>query len=685
MDKKQVKNRINKLKQQLQEIDYAYYVLDKPIVTDAIRDSLKAELEKLEYEHPELITSDSPTQRVGGRALGKFAKHRHQVPKYSFDDMFYFCEVEEFDQRIKRFLKLPENSEINYICELKIDGLNMSFIYQGGVLDLAVTRGDGVIGEVVTHNVKTIGSIPLKIKRDINLETGGEVYMPTGSFGQLNERAKKNQGQIFANPRNAAAGTIRQLDPKVAAERDLDCFMWTIFNYQDLGLKTQEQIMATLKNLGFRTDSHWQKVKNISGVKKYFEHWRQHRDSLPYGIDGVVIKVNDLQLQERLGRTAKHVRWAVAYKFPAEQVTTVVEDISVQVGRTGALTPVAHLRPVQLAGSVVRRATLHNQDEIDRLDVRIGDTVVLQKAGDIIPDIVEAMPKMRTGQEKKFKMPVKCPICDSVVVKKSGEVAHYCQNKKCFAVAMEELYHFVSKKAFDIDGLGPKILSQLQKEGLVKDPADIFTLQEEDLKPLERFAEKSARNLIEAIEGGKKIDLGKFIYALGIRHVGEETAWLLAKQFYTSFYFSSLSEGGVRGGLKNPVESFSKIKLEDIENIAGIGPKVAESIINWLADKKNIELLKKLDKNGVKIIMPAVSGQSDKLAGEIFVLTGELKAFTRDEAKEKIRSLGGNVSSSVSHNTDYVVAGSDPGSKYNKAQKLGVNIINEKEFLKLIK
>lgn len=666
MDKSKAKNRTQKLKKQLKEIDHAYYVLDKPLVSDAVRDSLKDELEKLEKQFPDLITSDSPTQRVGGKALGRFEKQRHQVPKYSFDDMFSFEEVKEFDQRVKRFLKLPENKDIEYICELKIDGLNMSFIYQDGLLSRAVTRGDGFTGEVVTHTVKTIGSIPLKTNKDINLEIGGEVYMPQKSFEALNKEQKKKKIQEFANPRNAAAGTVRQLDPQIAAQRDLDCFVWTIYNYQDLGLKNQDDIMNQLKDLGFKVNSNWQKVKNISETLKYFKRWEKNREELPYEIDGIVIKVNDLSLQEQLGRTAKHVRWAAAYKFAAEQVTTIVEDIGVQVGRTGALTPVAHLRPVSLAGSVVKRATLHNQDEIDRLDVRIGDTVVLQKAGDIIPDIIEALPKMRTGKEKKFKIPTKCQICGSEVKKKLGEVAHYCSNKNCFAQQKRGLSHFVSKKAFNIDGLGLKILDQLQKSELVKDASDIFKLKEEDLKPLERFAEKSAENLIQSIQNSKKIDLGRFIYALGIRHIGEETALLISKE------------------VKDFKKYISKLKIEDIVDIEGVGPKVAESIVNWFKDQKNIKFLERLNKLGVEIIIPKQT-VNNKLISKTFVLTGELEKFSRDQAKEKIRALGGSISSSVSKKTNYVVVGKNPGSKYNKAKKLKVKIINEKEFLKLLK
>lgn len=662
MLKLETKKRIEKLKNQLQEIDYAYYVLDKPIVTDAVRDSLKDELEKIEQEYPNLITADSPTQRIGGKALGKFEKYKHKVPKYSIDDVFSFEEVIEFDQRIKRFLEWPEKKDLEYICELKIDGLNMSCVYKNGILEKAATRGDGIMGEVVTHTVRTIKSIPLKIKDATDLEVSGEVFMPKSSFEKLNKEQKKKGEQIFANPRNAAAGTVRQLDPKIASERDLDNFMYSYDGPKHF--KTQEDVLNELKRLGFKVNSSWRKVSNIFETEKVFTNLFKKRDSLPYEIDGIVIKVNSIDYQKKLGRTAKCVRWAVAYKFQAEQVTTVVESIEVQVGRTGALTPVAHLKPVQLAGSVVKRATLHNQDEVDRLDVRIGDTVILQKAGDIIPDIIKVLPKLRTGREKKFRVPEKCPICGSKVKRKIGEVAYYCANKKCYAQQQEGLYHFVSKKAFDIDGLGPKILDQLQKADLIKNPADIFRLKEEDLSPLERFAEKSTENLIRSIEESKEINLAKFIYGLGIRHVGEETANVLADYF-------------------NSVDKLKNANLEDLQKAEDVGPKVASSIIDWFSDKKNLKIVDDLIKLGVKIKNHSKQSSS-KLASKTFVLTGELVSLTRDEAKDKIRSWGGHVSSAVSRQTDFVVAGNNPGSKYDKAERLGVKIIDEREFLKMV-
>ncbi|MFA5021187.1 MAG: NAD-dependent DNA ligase LigA [Patescibacteria group bacterium] len=673
MDKSAAKKRIEAIKKQMKEIDHAYYVLDKPIVSDAARDSLKDELEKLEAERPELITADSPTQRIGGKALGKFQKYRHPVPKWSFDDLFSFEEVKDFDQKVKRFLGWPADRDLEYVCELKIDGLNLSFIYEWGELAKGVTRGDGVLGEVVTHTVRTIGSVPLRLNEPEDIEVGGEVFMPKAALEKLNREQIEKGEPLFANPRNAAAGTIRQLDPQVAARRDLDAFMWTIYEPLKHGLKTQAEIMEQLAKLGFKVDGHWQIVKNIAGTLEYFKHWQKRRGSLPFEIDGIVLKINDLQLQERLGRTAKVARWAAAYKFPAEQVTTVIEAIEVQVGRTGVLTPVAHLRPVALAGSVVRRATLHNADEVARLDARVGDTVILQKAGDVIPDIVQVLKKMRTGREKKFKLPAKCPICGSAAVKKAGEVAYYCENRACYAQQMEGLAHFVSRTGFDIAGLGPKIIEQLQRADLLRTPADLFKLTEDDLRPLERFAEKSAKNLVAAIAAAKKISLAKFIYALGIRHVGEETAVLLAKQFPKNSIIAPIKL----------LDYFERITLDQLQEIREIGGKVAQSVKDWFEDKSNRKLIIELGENGVELILPKQQ-PAGRLAGLTFVLTGELAGLTRDEAKSKIRELGGETSSSVSRQTDYVVAGENPGSKYAKAEKLGVKIITEPEFRKLI-
>lgn len=669
MDKKEALERIKKLKKQLWEIDYAYYVLDKPIVSDAARDSLKDELEKLEKQFPEFITPDSPTQRIGGRALGKFTKVRHTIPKYSLDDVFDFSDVLEFDKRVKRWLGLPLDKDIEYTTELKIDGLNMTFIYKQGALQRAVTRGDGVVGEDVTHTVKTIESVPLKLKQAIDIEVGGEIYMPKKSFLELNKKQAALGETLFANPRNAAAGTVRQLDPRVAAERDLQAFFYTIyFLPPQPGLKlpaTQYDSLQFLQKLGFRVERHYQKVKNIQAVADVFAKIAKIRKKLNYEIDGLVIKVNNLSWQEKLGRTAKHVRWACAYKFPAEQVTTKVKDIIVQVGRTGVLTPVALLEPVRVAGSVVSRATLHNKDEIERLGLKIGDTVIIQKAGDIIPDIVEVLPKLRTGREKIFKMPTHCPQCGSKVIQPKGEVNYYCSNPHCFAQEKEKLYHFVSKGAFDIDGLGPKIIDQLLNVGLIKDASDLFSLQAGDLESLEGFAKKSAENLVKAIAKAKNISLDKFLYALGIRHVGEQTALALARHF-------------------RRLDAIKNASREELQAIEDIGEVVAESIYNYFHDEKNLRFLNKLFAQGVTVKDYRSAAGQQQIAEKIFVLTGALNSLTREEAKAMIRQAGGKVSSTVSQKTDYVVAGKNPGSKYEQAKKLGVKIISEGDFIKLL-
>jgi DNA ligase (NAD+) len=670
MTKPEAKKRLDKLIAQIAEIDHAYYVLDKPFVSDAARDSLKDEIESLEKEFPDLVRPDSPTQRIGGKALSQFRKVKHDIPKYSLDDVFSYEEIMEFDQRVKRFLKLAENEKVEYTCELKIDGLNMSFHYKKGLFEKAVTRGDGIYGEDVTHTVRTIKSLPLRLREDIDIEVGGEVYMPLKSLRKLNAEAEKTGGQVFANPRNAAAGSVRQLDPQIAANRDLDIFAWAVYN--SLDLKTQEEMLKKMGDLGFKVNQNFKKIVGIEGTIEFIENWQKKRASLPYEIDGVAIKVNRLDWQARLGRAAKYVRWACAYKFPAEQATTIVEDISIQVGRTGALTPVAHLRPVKVAGSTVSRATLHNEDEIKRLGIKIGDTVILQKAGDVIPDIVEVLPKLRTGAEKEFKMPKKCPICDSEVKRKEGEVAYYCTNKNCYAQQSENLVHFAEKKGFNIIHLGPKIIEQLMNEDLVSEASDIFELKVGDLTPLERFGEKSAQNIIDAINNSKKITLPKFIYALGLRYIGEENALVIAKV-----------------AKSKSIEDFIKFgknkSTADWNDIEGIGEKVAQSIYDFFHNEEKLEMLKKLEKLGVEIKVETGAKVNVKLQGKKFIFTGGLETISRDEAKQKVRDVGGDVVSAISKNVDFVVMGSEAGSKLKKAKELGLKIIDEQEFLKILK
>ncbi|MFH1598482.1 MAG: NAD-dependent DNA ligase LigA [Patescibacteria group bacterium] len=672
MVKKTAQVRIQKLRQEIYRHRYLYHVLDKQEISDAALDSLKNELTKLEEQYPDLITPDSPTQRVGGQPLPKFVKVEHQVFMPSLIDAFIDSDMEAWLERIRKLL--PSSEKMDFFAEIKMDGLAVSLIYKNGLMQRGATRGDGKVGEDVTQNLKTIESIPLKLhleKVDQSIgkkvqglvEVRGEVILPKKSFDKLNKEQEKKGESSFANPRNAAAGSIRQLDSKIPASRNLDFLAYDLIT--DLGQKTHQQSHQLLKQLGFKIGQYDKFCKDLKEVTQFHKYILKIREKLPYWTDGIVVNVNNISTYKKLGIVGKAPRAVIAYKYPAEQATSVVSAIQVQVGRTGALTPVAHLKPVLVAGSTVSRATLHNEDEIERLDVRIGDTVIIQKAGDIIPDIVKVLPKMRTGKESKWQMPKKCPFCNSAVVRRQGEAAHYCTNKNCFAVAKENLYHFVSKAAFDINHLGPKIIDQLLGNDLIKDAADIFTLTKGDLEPLERFAEKSAANIMESIEAAREISLDRFIYALGIRHVGQETAIDLANNF----------------GSIGKIKATSQQQLEKVPDIGGV---VAQSIFRYFQAKKNWNLVNRLLQNGVRI-KNVNKNQKSTLSGQTFVLTGALHAMTRDEAKEKVRSLGGDISSSVSDHTDFVVGGEDPGSKYGKAQKLGVKILSEEQFLKMVK
>jgi len=676
MDKQAAKKRIAKLRKVINHHSYKYHVLDKPGISDAAFDSLKHELYKSEQQYPDLITLDSPTQRVSGKALDKFVKVKHKKPMLSLEDVFY---LEEFQAWQGRIQKLVPRQKLDYFAELKIDGFAIALVYKNGIFVQGATRGDGRIGENVTQNLKTITSIPLRLeihqklpskviekKVKLFLEKGeievrGEVYMTKKAFAKINQERQKKALSLYANPRNTAAGSIRQLDPKVAASRELNFLAYSITT--DLGQKTHQEEHQIARALGFKVDQG-QYCAGSDEVIKFQQKINQGRGKLPYQIDGIVISVNNNNVFKKLGVVGKAPRGAIAFKFPAKEAITVVEDIIIQVGRTGALTPVACLRPVRIGGTLVTRATLHNEYEIKKLDVRLGDTVIVQRAGDVIPDVVKVIKKLRTGKEKKFQMPQRCPICSSKVVRPKGEAVHRCTNKKCGAQQRKRLIHFASRKAFDIEGLGPKIVEQLMDEGLISDPADFFSLKQGDLVPLERFAEKSAANLIEAIDQKKKISLAKFIYALGIRHVGEETAINLAH------YFGSLAE-------------LKKTSLEEFLRVKDIGEVVAQSAFEWFNNKVGQRLIDKLIKSGIEI--DRVKTVKKKLLGLTFVLTGELDRFTREQAKEKIRHLGGDISGSVSKETDFVVTGREPGAKYGKAKKIGVKIINEKEFLKIIK
>jgi DNA ligase (NAD+) len=671
---KDLKNKIKRLYEQIDDLRYRYHVLNDPAVTDKMYEGLMDELKKIEEKHPELITPDSPTQRVAGKPLEKFNKIKHTVPQWSFNDAFDRQDIENWQTRILKILEKDlgkRPNDLDYTCELKIDGLHLVLNYKNGELQTGATRGDGKVGEDVTQNIKTIMSIPLKLSEKINLIVEGEVWMDKKHFDKLNKEREKKDEALFANPRNASAGTIRQLDPKIVAERKLHL---TAYDISDGDIpETQAEELKKLKKLGFKTDGDWKVCKNIKEIIDFWKKWEKNKDSRDFWVDGVVIKVNQKKYQDMLGVTGKAPRWAIALKFPAEQGTTKIKEIYVQVGRTGALTPVALMEPVKLAGTTVTHATLHNFDEIERLGVRVGDMVVVEKAGDIIPKVVRVLEKMRTGNEKKVNIPKKCPICHSSVERKiitdkkvGKSAALYCTNSKCYAQELEKIIHFVSKKAFNIDGMGEKIVEQLVNEGLIKNSADIFTLKKGDLEPLERFAEKSADNLIKMIEKSKNITLPRFVFSLGIKNVGEETAIRLSENF---------------GSLDNVMSA----SLEDLEEVADVGPRVAESIVEYFKDQENKELVKDLINYGVNIEEYKIKKTKGKFADQVFVLTGSLKKFSRDEAKEIIRSFGGDVSSSVSKKTDFVLVGHDPGSKYEKAKKLGVKILSEKQFLEMIK
>jgi len=702
-EKAKAKIRIEKLRREINRFRYEYHVLDKPEVSDEVFDSLMRELRQLEEKYPEFRGPDSPSQRIGGEPLKKFEKVRHAHRQWSLDDAFSFEEVKKWEERFLRLLdKKNIKTKPEYCAEIKIDGLKIVLTYKNGLLIQAATRGDGVIGENVTEQVKTIQSVPLKLNELIDITVVGEAWMKKSDLEKTNKTREKEGLPPFANSRNAAAGSIRQLDPKITAKRKLDSY---IYDIEEISNKvpnpkpqkiekpaTQIEELRLLKYLGFKVNQNYKLCKNLEEIQKFFESWEDKKNKQEYGIDGLVIKINDNNLQRELGYTGKSPRWALAYKFIPEKVTTVVDEIKVQVGRTGALTPVAHLNPVLVAGSTVSRATLHNEDEIKRLDVRIGDTVVIHKAGDVIPEVVEVLKNLRTGREKKFHMPTRCPICGGGVKRetiKTGKkdeesAAHYCQNKKCFAIEKENIIHFVSRKGFDIEGLGEKIVEQLMNEGIISNFSDIFELKTGDLEPLERFAEKSADNLVKAIEKSKKIEFPKFLYALGIRHVGEETAHLVTQNISHVTRNMKHVTKEVKS-LNDIINVFLKISADDWLNIKGIGEKSAKSLTEWFNDKNNLDLLGKMLKLGVEVKIPVSHVASYVLQGKSFVLTGEMKSMNRDEAKEKIRALGGDISSSVSKNTNYVVVGKNPGSKYDKARKLGVRIVNENEFIRLIK
>lgn len=664
------KKRIDSLRKTIEKHNHLYYVLDTPEINDTAYDSFVKELIKLEEEFPSLKSDLSPTQRVGGKPLDHFEKTKHKVPQWSFNDAFDEDDIRDFDQRVKKVLEKEFGKKISptYICELKIDGLKIVFEYKRGKLVKAATRGDGVVGEDVTINIKTIRSVPLQLFKPVDIIVEGEVWLGKKKLKKINKERVKLKEATFANPRNVAAGTIRQLDPKVVAKRELDSFIYSLASSEEK-LKTQYQELEYIKKLGFKVNVNFKKYSSIEGTITFWNEWKEKSKNQDYLIDGVVIKVNEKEYQKALDYTSKAPRFAIAFKFPAEQVTTIVEDIVLQVGRTGVLTPVAHLGPVLVAGSTVSRATLHNEDEIIRLDVRIGDTVIIQKAGDVIPDIVSVVKELRTGKEKKFVWPKFVSDCGAggKIERIPGQAAWRCVSKDSFIQKKRKFHHFVGKHTFDIEGFGPKIVDQILDADLISNYADIFTLKKGDLLALPRFAEKSVDNLLLAIEKSKEITLPRFITSLSIPQVGEETAILLTQNY------GSVSE-------------LKKSKVEDLEKIEGVGPIVAKEIVNWFASKNNQKELQKLLKHiRVESLKVASKKREGNLKGKVFVLTGTLSSMSRDEAKEKIRFLGGNISSSVSKETDYVVMGESPGSKYEKATKLGIKILAENDFIKFIK
>jgi DNA ligase (NAD+) len=663
-----VKKEIEGLREKLRHHEYRYYILDDPEISDTDYDKLMQKLQSLEAAHPELITPDSPTVRVGGAPREGFQTVRHARPMLSLDNAFSYNALRDFDRRVREGIG---RDKIEYIAEHKFDGLSISLQYQDGVLVRGVTRGDGTTGEDVTPNVKTIRSIPLQVDAAVlkktklpgAFEVRGEVLMTRKAFEALNRQQEETGGKIFVNARNSAAGAVRVLDPAITAARRLDFFAYYLFVDGKVPFAKHSESLAALKQLRFRASDDWKLCNGIEAVTAYCEDWDAKREKLPYEIDGVVIKVNSTGIQNELGFTSKAPRWAIAYKYPARQETTVVNDILVQVGRTGTLTPVAVLEPVQVGGVTVSRSTLHNMDEVARLGLQIGDTVLIERAGEVIPHVLKVV---KEGKNRKpFRMPKHCPECHSAIHHVEGEVAYRCVNAACPAKRKESVLHYASRHAMNIDGLGDKIVDQLVDKGLVKDVADLYTLKEDQIAGLERMAEKSAQNLLAEIEGSKLSTLARLIYALGIFSVGERTGQLLAE------HFSSLEE-------------LAAAKEEQLEAVHEVGPKVAASIVEFFSEPANRQLIKKLNKVGVHPTAEKRKVKSQKFAGKSFVFTGGLANRSREEAGELVQQNGGKVSGSVSKKTDYVVVGTDPGSKYDKAKELGVTILTEPEFEKLL-
>jgi DNA ligase (NAD+) len=667
MDMKDAADRIEKLRKEINRHNYQYYALDSPEITDADYDALFRELVELEEKHPELVTPDSPTQRVGGAPLEKFSQVSHRIPMLSLENALSESEMADFDERVKRFLGLPAGEDINYVCEPKMDGLAVELVYEKGDFTVGSTRGDGFVGEDVTQNLKTVKTIPLRLsisEPPDRLEVRGEVYLALKAFQKLNEEREEAGEPPFANPRNAAAGSLRQLDSRITAKRPLSIFCYAPGEVEGYDFHSQNEFISTIPDWGLPVNPLARKVRGIREVMQFYQEMSEQRDSLPYEIDGVVVKVDSFTLQMELGEKTRSPRWAIAYKFPPRQAVTVVEDIVPQVGRTGVVTPVARLRPVEVSGVLVSRATLHNWEEMEKKDIRIGDTVVVERAGDVIPAVVRVITEKRTGGEKTLPIPAQCPECGSEVVKIPGEVAVRCMGLSCPAQIRESLIHFASRNAMDIDGLGDKYIEQLLRLGLVKNVADLYGLDKDDFMKFDRMGDKLAENLLNATARSKNRELSRFIYALGIRHVGEHTARLLATSF---------------GSLEN----LEKATEDELLSIREIGPQVAESIITFFRNPENIAVVRRMLELGVR---PAREEKKigGRLAGKTFVFTGALTRFTRDEAKKMVENEGGHAAGSVSKKTDFVVAGAEAGSKLAKARELGVKTLSEEEFLHLM-
>lgn len=663
MDLQATEKRIRQLHNLLNQYNYEYYVLDQPTVSDTEYDQLMNELIQLEEQFPQLVTADSPSQRVGGQALDLFEKVEHRTQMLSLSNAFNEGDLRDFDRRVRQVI----DENLSYVCELKIDGLAVSLRYENGLFVQGATRGDGLVGEDITANLRTIRSIPLRLKEDLSIEVRGEAFMPKRSFEALNKVREQRGEELFANPRNAAAGSLRQLDPRIAATRNLDIFLYALADSGNTGVETHSDGLALLDKLGMKTNQQRKKCQNIEEVIEFVQEWTEKRLDLPYEIDGIVVKVDALAEQEELGSTARSPRWAIAFKFPAEEVNTLLRGIELNVGRTGVVTPIAQLDPVRIAGSIVQRATLHNEDFIREKGIKLGDHVIVKKAGDIIPEVVNVLIERRTGEEVEFHMPTHCPDCESELVRLDEEVALRCINPKCPAQIREGLIHFASRNAMNIEGLGEKVTSQLFEENLVSDVADLYQLKKEQLLQLERMGEKSVHNLLTAIEASKKNSLERLLFGLGIRHVGTKAAKTLAQHF-------------------GSLEKLRAASEEDLLAIDEIGEKMATSIMTFFQKEEVNELLHELSEAGVNFIytgtIPLAADDTNSFfAGKTVVLTGKLEKLTRNEAKEQIEMLGGNVSGSVSKKTDLVIAGEAAGSKLTRAQSLGIEVWDEEMLL----